>query len=272
MKALGARTRDIDDLRILANILGITTADTAIQICANFYPDEDIPPLSRRSPGHLAGASPPGRRPPGMGRTPPRTAHRCSSLMPVTDLHHQVAAIALHAASGHGFALAGGNALLAHGVITRATQDVEMSQGLAEWIITAPGGQQMMLQLAYFTRTRHPVTTDLGPVLDLDDVAGAKVCALASRIKAPRLHRHRRHAHPLHPGPAHQLRPAPEPGPRTPRLRRSSPATRPHTRHRIHRPRPQHRRLHGLHEQLKNGPETDTTARRVLVNIVTTNE
>ena len=44
--------------------------------------------------------------------------------MPVTDLHRQVAAIALPAASGHGFALAGGNALLAHGVISRATQDV----------------------------------------------------------------------------------------------------------------------------------------------------
>lgn len=46
--------------------------------------------------------------------------------MPITDLHKQVAAIALHAASGHGFALAGGNALLAHGVISRATADVDL--------------------------------------------------------------------------------------------------------------------------------------------------
>jgi hypothetical protein len=145
--------------------------------------------------------------------------------MPVTDLHRQVAAIALRAASGHGFALAGGNALLAHGVISRATQDVdlftndrhgvelaatavqaalteagfqaetrdqaddladifpEMGQGLAEWIITAPNGQQMMLQLAYFTRRHTPVIMDFGPVLDLEDVAGGKVCALASRIE-----------------------------------------------------------------------------------------
>jgi hypothetical protein len=58
-----------------------------------------------------------------------------------------------------------------------------MGQGLAEWIITAPDGQQMMLQLAYFTRTREPVTTDVGPVLDLEDVAGGKICALASRIE-----------------------------------------------------------------------------------------
>jgi hypothetical protein len=46
--------------------------------------------------------------------------------MPITDLHKQVAVIALLAASGHGFALAGGNALLAHGVINRATADVDL--------------------------------------------------------------------------------------------------------------------------------------------------
>ena len=59
----------------------------------------------------------------------------------------------------------------------------EMGQGPGEWIITAPDGQQMMLQLAYFTRSHDPVVMDLGPVLDLEDVAGGKVCALASRIE-----------------------------------------------------------------------------------------
>jgi hypothetical protein len=56
-----------------------------------------------------------------------------------------------------------------------------MGEGLAEWIITAPGGRQMALQLAYFDRSRGPVTMDIGPVLDLEDVIGGKVCALASR-------------------------------------------------------------------------------------------
>jgi hypothetical protein len=56
-----------------------------------------------------------------------------------------------------------------------------MGEGLAEWIITAPGGRQMTVQLAYFDRDREPVTMDIGPVLDLQDVAGGKVCALASR-------------------------------------------------------------------------------------------
>ena len=41
--------------------------------------------------------------------------------MPVSDLHRQVAAVALAAAAEHGFALGGGNALLAHGVISRPT-------------------------------------------------------------------------------------------------------------------------------------------------------
>jgi Nucleotidyl transferase AbiEii toxin, Type IV TA system len=145
--------------------------------------------------------------------------------MPVSKLHGQVAAIALRAAAPHGFALGGGNALLAHGITQRPTQDVDvfsneqggveavadaveaalrgagfgterrdetggladvfegMGEGLAEWIVTGPGGEQMMLQLAYFDRTRRPVLMDIGPVLDLEDVVGGKVCALASRAE-----------------------------------------------------------------------------------------
>jgi hypothetical protein len=145
--------------------------------------------------------------------------------MPVSDLHRRVAAVALAAAAGHGFALGGGNALLAHGVISRRTQDVDLftdqehgvqaaadavqaalrragfqaerpdqagglsdmfpdiGEGLAEWIVTAAGGEQMLLQLAYFDRGRQPVVMDVGPVLDLEDAVGGKVCALASRVE-----------------------------------------------------------------------------------------
>jgi hypothetical protein len=145
--------------------------------------------------------------------------------MPVRGLHRAVAAIALRASAAHGFALAGGNALIAHGITDRPTQDVDvfsdeqggveaaadavedalqhaglqaerrgdtdsladifygMGEGLAEWIVTAPGGEQMMLQMAYFDRTRSPVIMDVGPVLDLEDVVGGKVCALASRAE-----------------------------------------------------------------------------------------
>ena len=145
--------------------------------------------------------------------------------MPIDHLQREVAVIALRVAAGHGFALAGGNALIAHGIIDRPTDDVDlfsdqeggvtavaqavedalreagfqterrdqadglgdifdgMGEGLAEWIITTPGGQQTMLQMAYFDRSHGPVTMDVGPVLDLEDLAGWKVCALASRIE-----------------------------------------------------------------------------------------
>ncbi|HEY7013220.1 MAG TPA: nucleotidyl transferase AbiEii/AbiGii toxin family protein [Streptosporangiaceae bacterium] len=145
--------------------------------------------------------------------------------MPITGLHREVAVIALRAAAPHGFALGGGNALIAHGITERPTQDVDvfsdleggveaaadaveaalrdvgfatdrrdktagladvfygMGEGLAEWIVTAPGGEQMMLQMAYFDRSRSPVIMDIGPVLDLEDVVGGKVCALASRAE-----------------------------------------------------------------------------------------
>ena len=143
--------------------------------------------------------------------------------MPVSELHLRVARIALRAAAGHGFALGGGNALMAHGIIDRRTEDVDlftdeesgvaaaadavetalrsegfrperqdktagladvfygMGEGLAEWIVVAPGGSQMILQMSYFDRGRKPVIMDFGPVLDLEDVVGGKVCALASR-------------------------------------------------------------------------------------------
>jgi Nucleotidyl transferase AbiEii toxin, Type IV TA system len=145
--------------------------------------------------------------------------------MPVSALHHEVAVIALRAAAPHGFALGGGNALIAHGVIERPTQDVDvfsdeqggveaaadaveaalrdggfgterrdktagltdifygMGEGLAEWLVTAADGEQMMLQMAYFDRAHTPVIMDVGPVLDLQDVVGGKVCALASRAE-----------------------------------------------------------------------------------------
>ena len=145
--------------------------------------------------------------------------------MPLNELHRRVATVALRVATRYGFALGGGNALIAHGLITRPTQDVDlftneeageeaaagsvetalqaagftaerednagdladifegMGDGLAEWTVTAPDGQRMMLQLAYFDRTAQPVTMDVGPVLSLEDVVGGKVCALAGRAE-----------------------------------------------------------------------------------------
>ena len=46
MKALAARTRDVDDLRVLADIIGVKSAGEALQICEDFYPDEPLPQRS----------------------------------------------------------------------------------------------------------------------------------------------------------------------------------------------------------------------------------
>ena len=55
MKALAARTRDIDDLRLLGEMIGVESAETALQICAEFFPDEAIPPRSAAVLGELFG-------------------------------------------------------------------------------------------------------------------------------------------------------------------------------------------------------------------------
>jgi hypothetical protein len=46
MKARAARTRDIDDLRLLAEMIGVDSAETALQICGEFFSDEPVSPRS----------------------------------------------------------------------------------------------------------------------------------------------------------------------------------------------------------------------------------
>ena len=58
-----------------------------------------------------------------------------------------------------------------------------MGEGLAEWIVTAPAGSRWRCSWLIPARGREPVIMDIGPVLDLEDVVGGKVCALASRIE-----------------------------------------------------------------------------------------
>ena len=44
MKAMAARTRDVDDLRLLAGMIGVETAEAALRMCADFFAGEPIPP------------------------------------------------------------------------------------------------------------------------------------------------------------------------------------------------------------------------------------
>jgi hypothetical protein len=142
--------------------------------------------------------------------------------MPFTDFQREVAAVALKAAAAHGFVLGGGNALILHGIVDRYTADVDLvtdqpagveaaaaaveealravgfqadrqrglgeifygfDAGLAEWVVTGPGDEQTVLQIAHFDRNRSPVAMDVGPVLDPLDAIASKVQAFATRAE-----------------------------------------------------------------------------------------
>jgi Nucleotidyl transferase AbiEii toxin, Type IV TA system len=141
--------------------------------------------------------------------------------MPLDKPQRTIAAIALRAGRRHGLALGGAGALIEHGIIHRPTQDLDLVTnretgvadaagpvqaalheagletvrrgdsltdlfpGFAETLIdldvTAPDGQQTAVELVYFDRALNTVTTDIGPVLHVEDALGSKVCALAGR-------------------------------------------------------------------------------------------
>lgn len=133
----------------------------------------------------------------------------------------RVARVALAAASDYGFALAGGQALIAHGVVSRPTSDIDLftdredgvrdaaesvaaalaragfdvteiaetaelfdgfDHSMAEFEVHS-ADEAVRLQLVRFDRDRQPVMLEIGPVLHLDDVIGTKVAALAARAE-----------------------------------------------------------------------------------------
>ena len=46
MKVFASRGRDEGDLRALAQIIGISTVEAALELCSRFFPDEEIPARS----------------------------------------------------------------------------------------------------------------------------------------------------------------------------------------------------------------------------------
>lgn len=135
--------------------------------------------------------------------------------MPVDTFKARVAQLALAAAASEGFALAGGNALAAHGLLSRPTQDVDLfspqpggavrvlpavraaleadgfdvqvTRGSADegaefaQLHVSRDGQTTQLDLGRDWRAHEAVALDIGPVLHLDDAVGAKVTALIGR-------------------------------------------------------------------------------------------
>lgn len=62
----------------------------------------------------------------------------------------------------------------------------DAGEGLAEWEVTTPDREHVVqVQAGYFEVLAKPVTVKgIGPVLALDDIAGHKACAMASRTAA----------------------------------------------------------------------------------------
>jgi hypothetical protein len=150
--------------------------------------------------------------------------------VPVNPFARQVAHIIFPVAARYGFAVAGGTALIEHGVVDRLTEDLDVfspredgveaaagaveaalraaglqverrdklaelagefpgwdledfGAGLGEWLITAPGGEQLVLQMSCFPRSRAPVIIDAVPVLDIEDALGLKCHAFCTRVE-----------------------------------------------------------------------------------------
>lgn len=47
MKVLAARRRDADDIRFLVDHLGLTTTEQVLSVCAEVFPDEEVPGRAR---------------------------------------------------------------------------------------------------------------------------------------------------------------------------------------------------------------------------------
>jgi hypothetical protein len=86
--------------------------------------------------------------------------------MPVSELHQQIAAIALRAGARHGFALAGGNALLAHEFIDRETEDVDLFTDKESGVEAAADAVESALRHAGYATERLDGTAGLAEVFE----------------------------------------------------------------------------------------------------------
>jgi hypothetical protein len=86
--------------------------------------------------------------------------------MPFSELHRDVTAIALRAISRYGFALGGGNALIAHGLIDRPTQDVDLFTDREEGVAAATEAVETSLGASGYAVERQDILGDLAETLD----------------------------------------------------------------------------------------------------------
>jgi hypothetical protein len=132
--------------------------------------------------------------------------------------HERLAQVGLSALAGYGFALAGGYAVQAHGLLERPSEDVDLfttiaaEQAFPEAVRAAiaayraadlevellvendsyarltvhepSSGRNSKVELGIDWRQYPPTVLDIGPVLSRDDAVANKVCALYSRGQA----------------------------------------------------------------------------------------
>jgi hypothetical protein len=136
----------------------------------------------------------------------------------VDPVHRRLAEIGLRAAERYGFALAGGYAVQAHGILQRPSEDVDLftawdrrdefaaalsaiasayrNAGYAVEVAQqfetfarlrvvdpAQPDQPHKVELAANWRAQPPIMMDIGPVLHADDVAAGKMSALYTRAE-----------------------------------------------------------------------------------------
>jgi hypothetical protein len=92
--------------------------------------------------------------------------------MGIDSLHRLVAQVALDAAAEHGFALAGGNALLAHQLGNRPTQDVDLFTNRADGVEAAVGRVEAALRAAGFRTNRVDKAAGLTDIFGSEMGAG----------------------------------------------------------------------------------------------------
>lgn len=137
----------------------------------------------------------------------------------VPDIHRRLARIGLRVGGRYGFALAGGHAVAAHGILIRPSEDSRLvadwqrradfptavheviaayhAEGLhvevdlrldtfARLFVTDPEypSDHHKVELVANWRAQPPVQMDIGPVLHPDDVMAGKVDALYNRAAA----------------------------------------------------------------------------------------
>jgi hypothetical protein len=136
----------------------------------------------------------------------------------VEPVHLRLAEIGLRVAARYGFALAGGYAVQAHGILARPSEDVDLFTGwerrdefaaavdavvdaycergyavettqrfetFARLAVTDPAvpNEAYKVELAANWRALPPVMMDIGPVLHVDDVVAGKMSALYTRAE-----------------------------------------------------------------------------------------